>query len=389
MDFVLQRSSLRLLAALLFFCVSPAFAAPKEDLGVSLAFAAAAGEPEEVKALLERGAQPDASRNSAGVPALSLAAQRKDDKMPAVIDVLLERDANIEIADKNGQTPLFYAARAGNEAGVKHLLLKGADFYHADNNKLTARDAANEAGRKEIITVMDEHVRAKTSDVLKQYEARNKELETRNEQIAERDRELKERDKEIERQHHEIKERFARKAAEERAAKQAAEKRAAAAQKGTQAADVKRVQDKGKKLDTDKLEETIYALSYHVCAAEYWKFLRKAKQDTGMTRAELKIMQEAHETLVEEALGTMRGEFHAGDPYLAKIVHPTIKEINDVMKIHATNANRKLEGIGTKKDLEERCEDIADQWELVGKGYNIAPPAPPQKNPPKRPRANR
>ncbi len=383
MDAVLQRSRACLLAGLLFFIISPALAAPKEDLGVSLAFAAAAGAPAEVKTLLEKGAKPDSSRNSVGVPALSLAAQRRDKNMAPVADLLLKGGASIEIEDKNGQTPLFYAAKSGNTEGVKFLLARGADFYHADSAKRTARDVASAEGKKDIVTLMDEHVRNQTSEVLKQYEERNKEIADRNAAIVERNKELVERDKKMQAQHQQIKENFDRKAAMEEAAKEAAARRAAG-EKRRDEQDVNRITRK-KTLDTDKLEETLRRMSYHTCASEYWKFLRRVKQENEFTREEMKIQQDAHDTLTDEAITLLRKEFRASDVYMLRVVNPTVKQIKDDMKLHATNANRKAEGIGTRKDMDERCSDIADQWELEGKGHNLRPPPPPPKQVKKRP----
>ncbi|EQL30911.1 hypothetical protein BDFG_06673 [Blastomyces dermatitidis ATCC 26199] len=50
----------------------------------------------------------------------------------AVAKLLVDKDADLEPADKYSRTPLFWAARAGQEAGVKLLLEKGANLESKD-----------------------------------------------------------------------------------------------------------------------------------------------------------------------------------------------------------------------------------------------------------------
>lgn len=356
MEPVLQRSSgIGAVFALImcFALAAPAARAAENaaDLAVSLAFAAAAGSPEEIGALVEKGAKPDTSANSAGVPALSLAVQRKDAQMEDMVKALLEHGANIEVPDARGQTPLFYAARTGNVKAIQLLLAQGADLYRTDSGKETARNLAFKNDHPQAVQAMDDFVKAQTTDVMKQYEARNQEIAQRNAEFAQRGEEMKERNAELDKQHAQIKQLLTQRAATDRTAK-------------TPPAEAP-PPPKPKAVDKVKLEETIHQLSYHACAVEYWRFCRSNKQDTGMSRDELRILIEAHDTLAGNAGERLVKEFGANEAYLAGIVDPTLAQITDELRLHATNANRKAEGIGSKPDMDNRCADIADQWELV------------------------
>jgi ankyrin repeat protein len=59
-----------------------------------------------------------------GQTALSRAAIKGHE---AVVELLLEKGADVESKDSDGLTPLSWAARGGHEAVVKLLLEKGAD----------------------------------------------------------------------------------------------------------------------------------------------------------------------------------------------------------------------------------------------------------------------
>jgi ankyrin repeat protein len=50
----------------------------------------------------------------------------------AVIKLLLEKNADLESKDKNGQTPLLLAAENGHKAVIKLLLEKNADLEYKD-----------------------------------------------------------------------------------------------------------------------------------------------------------------------------------------------------------------------------------------------------------------
>jgi ankyrin repeat protein len=52
-----------------------------------------------------------------------------------VVQILLERGANVVAKDDDGMTPLYLVAENGNEAVVKLLVEKGVDIGAKDNSR--------------------------------------------------------------------------------------------------------------------------------------------------------------------------------------------------------------------------------------------------------------
>ncbi|KAK3384603.1 hypothetical protein B0T24DRAFT_716268 [Lasiosphaeria ovina] len=95
-----------------------------------LSWAAENGHEAVVNLLLERGANIETKDTKFGRTPLICATERGHE---AVVKLLLERGANIETKDtKLGQTPLSWAAANGHEAVVKVLLEKNADIERKD-----------------------------------------------------------------------------------------------------------------------------------------------------------------------------------------------------------------------------------------------------------------
>ena len=90
--------------------------------------------PTEVRALLDRGADPKASDKNGWTP-LHLAAQFSD---PAVVTLLLDRGADSKARTKGGTTPLHGAAQSNRSPAVFTLLLdRGADPRARDKDGTT------------------------------------------------------------------------------------------------------------------------------------------------------------------------------------------------------------------------------------------------------------
>lgn len=85
------------------------------------------GQPEMVTMLLAKDANVNA-RNRDGNTALSLAVSSDI----AIMNMLLEKGANLAIGDNNGVTPLMGAMRFSDNEKIDLLLLKGASFKNID-----------------------------------------------------------------------------------------------------------------------------------------------------------------------------------------------------------------------------------------------------------------
>jgi ankyrin repeat protein len=116
----------------------------------ALGWAAYHGHKEAVELLLEKGANINAANRSGYTP-LMAAAQQSHDR---IARLLLEKGANPNLATLNGDTALIYASMFGSTKTVEALLSKGAD--RSATNKLgdTAQTLANALGRTEIATVL-------------------------------------------------------------------------------------------------------------------------------------------------------------------------------------------------------------------------------------------
>ncbi len=116
-----------------------------EDGHTALHFAADASNVIAVQKLIEKGADPNIVDKDGWSP-LHLAATQRDG-IP-IIDLLLEAQkvkgmGNVNVQnEQNGRTALCYAAMASNEITAEHLIQKGAELNHRDNDGITPLHAA-------------------------------------------------------------------------------------------------------------------------------------------------------------------------------------------------------------------------------------------------------
>ncbi|KAK6501370.1 hypothetical protein TWF481_009212 [Arthrobotrys musiformis] len=115
--------------------------------GSPLHWAVFAGHEAVVALLLENGASIDIKSASGRTP-LSYAASRGHE---AVVDILLKNGPNVKSKDAEGRTPLFYAAKAGYEAILNKLLERGAQVGIQDKLKRTPLSYAAEGGYEAIV----------------------------------------------------------------------------------------------------------------------------------------------------------------------------------------------------------------------------------------------
>lgn len=326
---------------------APAYAQKKQDkrdLGAEMAYAATVGTPEEIALLIADGANPNRSANTEGTPALSLAAQRTDDRAEAALQALVDGGAKLEIKDEKGQTPLFYAARSGSLAGVRFLLMRGAKYYETDKSGNIARTYAHNEGHADIVDFMDQFVQGQTKSVMDAYEKRNAEMIRRQKEAYEKAAKVQ------------------TPAAQEDKALAGA--RASALQAARGSAHMRTIV-KPREVGKEEIRPTVYELSFHSCASKYWEFTRQARQKTELTREGLRNTQEAHEVLADAAQDRLVGTFRANKKYIDAIRRPSEQQIVAQLNQYPTNVDRWSQGVGTKADMEERCGEIADNWTIV------------------------
>ncbi|MCO6511671.1 MAG: ankyrin repeat domain-containing protein [Aridibacter famidurans] len=106
---------------------------PKEILNEELALAARSGDADRVRELLEKGADARA-RDLFGQPIVVLASLKTYDKRHhAIIDLLLEKGADIDAANPFGTTPLMVTQTASRYNSSDEFFRKrGADFSRTD-----------------------------------------------------------------------------------------------------------------------------------------------------------------------------------------------------------------------------------------------------------------
>jgi ankyrin repeat protein len=117
----------------------------------ALMLAAMYGHVSTVRALLDGGANVNASRQPYGLTALLDASEGGHAK---TVKLLLDRGANVNSRDKNGAAPLTHASALGNEQIVKLLLDRGAGVNSRDKNGATPLMHASGNGKIETVRVL-------------------------------------------------------------------------------------------------------------------------------------------------------------------------------------------------------------------------------------------
>jgi ankyrin repeat protein len=115
-------------AIISFLLLLASYSAFASDLDDRLHYAAGVGDLEGVKAALEDGGDPDYVEPQQHLSALHLAAM---DGYAEVAAVLLKRGANVNIVDKDGDTPLSTAATFDRRDVAEVLIANGADVHRA------------------------------------------------------------------------------------------------------------------------------------------------------------------------------------------------------------------------------------------------------------------
>ena len=117
-----------------------------------LMMAALRNREDWVQRLLDRGA----AVNREGWTPLHYAATGAE---PAVVSLLLARGGQLEAASPNGTTPLMMAARYGTDATVQFLLSRGASLKARNVQGLGAVDFARLGGRDRLAAQLEAFLR--------------------------------------------------------------------------------------------------------------------------------------------------------------------------------------------------------------------------------------
>jgi uncharacterized protein len=123
--------------------------APTPAGETALMMAALAGNLEWTEKLMARGAQ----INREGWTPLHYAASGPE---PKVVVLLLDKGADINAPSPNRSTPLMMAARYGSESNAHVLLARGADPRLRNDLGLSAVDFARTGGRDSLVTKIEQ-----------------------------------------------------------------------------------------------------------------------------------------------------------------------------------------------------------------------------------------
>nr|XP_042905187.1 ankyrin repeat and KH domain-containing protein 1 isoform X1 [Parasteatoda tepidariorum] len=124
--------------------------------------AASGGYVEVGKVLLDKGADVNAPPvPSSRDTALTIAADKGHYRF---VQLLLERDATVEVKNKKGNSPLWLAANGGHLEVVQLLCANSADIDSQDNRKVSCLMAAFRKGHVKVVKWMVKHVSQFPSD---------------------------------------------------------------------------------------------------------------------------------------------------------------------------------------------------------------------------------
>ncbi|MCG8389198.1 MAG: ankyrin repeat domain-containing protein, partial [Cytophagales bacterium] len=118
-----------------------------QDGRTLLHWAAASGQKEVVKDLIEKDAQIDATNQYGSTPLHWAAANGQKE----VVEYLIEKNAKIDATNKDDWTPLHWAAENGHQEVVGYLLEKGAAIEATDGDGMTPLHWAAFSGHQEVV----------------------------------------------------------------------------------------------------------------------------------------------------------------------------------------------------------------------------------------------
>lgn len=275
------------------------------------------GRVEDVEILIQQGASVNALSDD-GIPLLVLAAGRTDDEGMKIVKFLLDTGADIGKPDKSGENALFYAAKFGNKTVVDYLLSKGINYGLADISGNTARSIAYESGHGDIVEILDEFVRGRNQEIKKQYEVEIK--------------------KQYESAYHRLEERYKSYKNLPSNAKMSAEDAVSA------------------------LRKKVYDMSFASCKAVYWQYCNSARRPTEIKGQSLVSVVRGAKWQKNSLAQSLLDVSKMDKGLVYKIT--SISEIQIVYQLAILyyNQDSAENKIGTVKDMETRCAEVAKAW---------------------------
>lgn len=318
----------------------PALAADAQALASEIVYRANLGRADDVELLLKKGLSAN-QKDENGVPILALASARKDSEGLKIVKLLLDKGADINAADKKGQTALFYAAKQGMADVVSHLLNHGINYYASDERGDIARNLAHNEGYKDIVEQMDKFVVEQSQKVQQQYREYNKAVEKQYKGVVE----------DIEKKNRELAEHAA--TAQAQTAQENAEATAAAIAASAEI---------NEKRASPEFDRAMHDLAFHNCAFQYWSFCRQVKQTTELTPEELTVAIDSHKDEVLILNRRAMGTYHLSQDQIDQFADYAKQRIADRLDAMPSNTYRFEQGVCRMADMKSRCEEIAVSW---------------------------
>ena len=109
------------------------------------------GHLDAASTLLERGAEVNAKETNGGQTALMWATANKS---PALVQLLLDRGADVHARSKGGFTPLLFAAQQGDVESGRILMQRADVNQRSDKDRKTALIIATASGNRDIAELL-------------------------------------------------------------------------------------------------------------------------------------------------------------------------------------------------------------------------------------------
>ncbi len=147
----MKRFLISILLALLLMSVGPYVNVALSQKSVSIQQAAVVGDVDQVKAILAEGTDVNEKEPRMEYTALHAAARNG---RKAVVELLLEKDADINAKERSSKTPLYLAVEFRQKEIVELLLAKGADVNVTTGRGENALSLARKKGNTEMVELL-------------------------------------------------------------------------------------------------------------------------------------------------------------------------------------------------------------------------------------------